>query len=169
MRIFALAVLSATAFAAAPAFAQDAAPGNVYVNLGYSHNWDDDIGNGLLGGRVGYQVNDNFAVEAEAGIGIVDDDFGGVNYSTDAALGAFVVATAPVSDNVTLLGRIGYTHSWQEAEIAGITIDEDDGSFGIGVGAQFAIDDVNAVRVDYTRYTENDGLNALGVSYVRKF
>jgi outer membrane immunogenic protein len=170
MRIFALAILAMTAFASAPAFSQDnPLAGRTYVAGGYDHTQSGDINTGVLAGTVGYNFTPNFAVEGNAGLGVNDDTIGGVKLRTTGQLGAFAVARAPVAERFEVLGRMGYVHQWAEAKAAGIKTESDDGSFAIGAGAQFNVDEANGVRVDYTRYTENDGRDGFAVSYVRKF
>ena len=167
MRFFALAILAVTAFASAPSFAQTM--GSTYVNGGYNHLQSGRINTGTVQGRVGYNLNPNFAVEGEAGLGVLSDDIGGVKVRTRGTLGAFAVATAPVADRFSLIGRAGYVQTWVEAKALGVKSEADDGSFAVGVGGQYMIDDVNGIRADYTRYTKDDGRDGLAVSYVRKF
>jgi outer membrane immunogenic protein len=174
MRIFALAILAATAFASAPSFAQTIAtsspiPANTYVNGGYNALQSGRINTGTVQGRVGYNFTPNFAVEGEAGLGGVTDNEAGVKLRTRGTLGAFAVATAPVAERFSLIGRAGYVQTWAEAKALGIKSERDDGSFAVGVGGQYMIDDANGIRADYTRYTKDDGRDGVAVSYVRKF
>lgn len=169
MRIFALAVLAATAFAAAPAFAQDSAAGQVYVNGGYNHFQVGKSDTGTLNGRIGYQISPNFAVESEGGFGINDDKVNNVTIKTRGSLGGFAVASAPVGERLSLMGRAGYVHRWTEAKAGSVKTKDDDGSFAVGVGGQYMFDDANGIRVDYTRYTEGKGSDGFAASYVRKF
>ena len=168
MRIFALAVLAITAFASAPSFAQDAA-GQTYINGGYNHFQTKTSDTGTLNGRVGYQFTPNFAVEGEGGIGVNDDKVNGVTVKTRGTLGAFAVVSAPVAERLSLIGRAGYVHRWSEAKAAGVKVKDDDGSFALGVGGQYMLDDANGLRLDYTRYTEGKGANGYTASFVRKF
>lgn len=168
MRIFALAVLAVTAFASAPSFAQDAA-GQVYINGGYNHFQTKTADTGTVNGRIGYQITPNFAVEGEGGFGVNDDKVNGVTVKNRGTLGAFAVASAPVAERLSLIGRAGYVHQWGEAKTGAVKVKDDDGSFAVGVGGQYMLDDANGIRVDYTRYTEGKGSNGYAVSYVRKF
>jgi outer membrane immunogenic protein len=174
MRIFALAILAATAFASAPSFAQTIAksspiPANTYVNGGYNNIQSGRINTGVYQGRVGYAINPNFAVEGEGSLGGGSDTLSGVNLRTRGTLGAFGVATAPVSERFSVIGRAGYVQTWAEAKAAGIKTQNDDGSFAVGAGAQYMLDEANGIRADYTRYTKDDGRDGVAVSYVRKF
>lgn len=174
MRFFALAILAVTAFASAPSFAQTAAASNPllsnnYVNGGYNHLQSGRINTGTVQGRVGHNFTPNFAVEGEAGLGGVSDTVGGVKVRTRGTLGAFAVATAPVADRFSLIGRAGYVQTWAEAKALGVKSEADDGSFAVGVGGQYMLDEANGIRADYTRYTKDDGRDGVAVSYVRKF
>jgi hypothetical protein len=169
MRAFVLAALStsvlATSMLAAPALAQDT---GTYANFGYTHVDNDDITNGLLGARYGYAVNPNFAVEGEAGIGVIDDTVLGVDVNTDFALGAFALARLPVSENLRLHARAGYQHQWVTAEAGSVKVEDDDGSFALGVGGQVDISDRSGIRADWTRQTDDD-IDTFAVAYVLKF
>jgi outer membrane immunogenic protein len=170
MRFFALAILAATAFASAPSFAQTVpALSNTYVNGGYNHLQSGKINTGTVQGRVGYNFTPNFAVEGEGGVGGVTDTVNGVKLRTRGTLGAFAVATAPVAERFALIGRAGYVQTWAQAKALGVKSESDDGSFAVGVGGQYMIDEANGIRADYTRYTKNDGRDGVAVSYVRKF
>ena len=174
MRFFALAILAVTAFASAPSFAQTASTAgpmmsNTYVNGGYNALQSGRINTGVAQGRVGYNFTPNFAVEGEAGLGGVTDKIGGVSLRTRGTLGAFAVASAPVAERFALIGRAGYVQTWAEAKALGVKSESDDGSFAVGVGGQYMIDDANGIRADYTRYTKDNGRDGVAVSYVRKF
>jgi outer membrane immunogenic protein len=174
MRFFALAILAATAFASAPSFAQTVNTNgpllsNTYVNGGYNNIQSGRINTGTIQGRVGYNFNPNFAVEGEGGIGGGTDTLNGVKLRTRGTLGAFGVATAPVAERFALIGRAGYVQTWAEAKALGVKSESDEGSFAVGVGGQYMIDEANGIRADYTRYTENNGRDGVAVSYVRKF
>ena len=165
MRVLALAALAATVIGATPALAQDTGS---YVNFGYSHVDADDITQGLIGARYGYNINPNFAVEGEAGIGVVDDTVAGVDVNTDFALGAYALARFPVTENLSPHGRAGYQHQWVTAEGFGVKADEDDGSFAIGVGGQVDLTETAGIRADWTRQTEDD-TDTFSVAYALKF
>jgi outer membrane immunogenic protein len=175
MRFFALAILAVTAFASAPSFAQTATASNplvgrTYVSGGYDHTQTAaKINTGTVSGRVGYNFTPNFGVEGQGGIGVNSDRLLGVEARTRGTLGAFAVASAPVAERLSLIGRAGYVHTWAEAKSGAVKVRGDDGSFAVGAGAQYMVDDANGIRADYTRYTEGKGADGFAVSYVRKF
>ncbi len=170
MRIFALALLATTALASTTSFARDnSVQSKTYINAGYNHFQANKSDTGTINGRVGYQYTPNFAIEGEGGLGINDDTVAGVDVRTRGTLGAFAVASAPIAERLTLMGRAGYVHKWTEAKTASTKSKDDDGSFAFGVGGQYMFDDANGVRLDYTRYTKDKGADGIAASYVRNF
>jgi outer membrane immunogenic protein len=141
-----------------------------YGNVGYSL-LDTEITNlGVLGGRVGYEFTPNFALEGEAGFGVVNKDIAGVEVKVDSTYGAFLVGKLPLAKNFELIGRVGYSHVNVSASGFGSSASADEGSAAYGIGAQYLFDGTNGIRGDFTRYEENDsGFNGYTVSYVRKF
>ncbi len=159
---------SLLALVSTAAFAQTM-PSNLYGNVGVTANDNDGVKTTSLSGKFGIEVNKNLAFEAEGGVGIDTDKIGAAEYKHKGDLGAYAVGQLPVNEKFSLLGRVGYHHVWDQVETSGVKVKGDDGSFAAGVGGQFMFDDKNGVRADYTRYTENDGMDNFAVSYVRKF
>jgi opacity protein-like surface antigen len=121
-----------------------------YAGAGYTQ-FDYDGGEvGAVTGRLGYKLNQNFAVEGEASAGVDDDDAVELNYNA----GAYAVGILPITQNFGVHGRIGY----QTTEVDTPLGDADDDGIGYGVGAtwrprgsQFGI------RADYTRLEGDEG------------
>jgi outer membrane immunogenic protein len=162
-----IAAITSATLLAGTSHAQDA--GKVYANLGYSFLAQDDVDLGAITARLGYDFTPNFAIEGEAGVGVSEESVLGVKIKVDSSLGAFLVGKVPVGENFELLGRMGYNHTWLSAKGFGASADADDGSFGVGIGAQYLFDGKNGIRGDYTRYTEGDGTDVFSINYVRKF
>ncbi len=167
---------SLLALASSAAFAQDK-PLNLYGNAGVTVNDNDGVQTTSLSAKIGTEINKYFAVEAEGGIGVDTDKLTSPNqtfaalgeYKHRGDLGAYAVGKYPVSDKFSLLGRVGYHHVWDQVKTGTATYKDDAGTFAAGVGGQFMFDENNGIRADYTRYTENDGMDNFAVSYVRKF
>jgi len=161
----ALAATALTAFAAS-AQAQDS---NVYINAGVQ-TFEFDTYNVV--GRVGYNFTENFGIEGEGSIGVVGEDETETRFGVDTkwSLGGFLVARAPVTEQVDLFARAGYTTVNIEVEGFGETEDVNADGFGIGGGIQYNFDAQNGVRLGYT-YVDGDGLEAdvIDLVYVRKF
>lgn len=161
---------------AAPALAQDPASARSYGTLGYSQLDGADGDLGAITGRIGTRFTPYLGVEGEASIGVRDDDisFGGVTGSLeheyDAA--AYLVAAAPVSENLELFARGGYGVTEVEAELAGFEETASGNSWNYGVGANWYFDGTNGLRADWTRRDfEDDGGEAdvYSLNYVRRF
>lgn len=170
-RLTALAATSIAALLASPALAQDA---GLYANVGLSEYTESNLDFILVGGRLGYSFNPTFAVEAEGGIGTQGTSLGVIKVDVDGTLGAYGVVRLPVSEAVSVLGRAGYQHYWASAEgtvpaLAGLEVDDDDGSFALGLGMEAMVNDKNGFRIDYTDYVDGDRSNSISVSYVRRF
>lgn len=169
------ALLIATIFATTIGAAANAQDLNIsyYGNAGLNQRHTDNTDTASLNAKIGAQLNKNFALEAEGGFGVTDDTVSNVKLKTQGNLGAYAVGFAPVNDKLSLLGRVGYHHTWAKATyevaIPEITTKDDDGSFAAGVGAQYMFDEKNGIRGDYTRYTKDDGVDNFAISYVRKF
>lgn len=199
--LFALSSLVATT-----AFADDKS--GVYVNAGITQLSADldltqteisgqivDLGDNslditMITGRLGYRLNDYFAVEGELGFGLGGDsinqivpvNIGGVgaNVDTNADLDVknysvgFVRAILPVSDQFDVFGRLGYGQATAEADVtaslAGISASssaqEKVSGLAYGVGGQFNFTEFDGIRADYTRLEET---NIISVSYARRF
>ncbi len=155
------------------------------VNLGVQ---DADIT--MISGRLGYRINDFFAVEGEAGFGLGGDDFdravpinvlGNIaNVDTNVTLDvknyyiAFARGILPVSEDFDLFARIGYGQATAEADIVGTfsgftasgSAEDDASGLAYGVGAQFNFTESDGIRADYTRLDET---NIISLAYSRRF
>jgi opacity protein-like surface antigen len=126
--------------------------------------------------RLGYQINEFLAVEGEGAVGVISDDTNGVDVKEDFALGAFVRAGVPVSEQFKLFGRVGYSFSQYGVSGGGISLSEDFDGFAFGGGAEFSLNDASAIRADYTAvdFGDKNGVNVgtadtFSLAYVRKF
>jgi outer membrane immunogenic protein len=152
-----LALVAGATSLALPAQAQQA---GLYVNGGLTHFSADDVDLGGLTGRVGYNFTPYVGAEAEASVGIIDDD----NVELDKAAGLFGVARWPLGEKFDLFARAGVSH-------VDVTGGEDEG-FAYGVGGNYWFTPVDGVRADYTRHNvDNAGgdVDALSLSYARRF
>lgn len=107
----------------------------------------DGHGSGVSGKVFGgYQVTPNFALEAGlADLGHVGDGDGRVK-----AHGEYIdaVGLAPVTDQWTLLGRLGLAH----VNVDSPRGDANGNGLKLGVGAQYAVTTNVAVRGEWERY-----------------
>jgi len=163
MKKLLIAAAAAAAFAAvaAPAFAADASQDvKVYGSIGYTALGDSSVTLGGAQARIGFRGT-NFGIEAEGTLGVAGDS----GIDLDSQYGAYLVGFLPVSDNVDLIGRVGYSHF--EVSAGGGSGGASTTNFGIG--AQFNMDDNNGFRADYTYMSGNGNGYMAGVSYVHTF
>lgn len=200
------AVLTLSALAAGTASADDKE--GVYVNIGVTQlgteqdltNTDvggqivdlgvQDLDITMLNGRLGYRLNDYFAVEGEVGFGVGGDSFSRdipvtlagttVTVPTDFELDvdnyyiAFAKGILPVGEQFDVFARVGYGQATAKGDItaslAGITAtgsaEDKADDIAYGVGAQFNFTDKDGIRADYTRLDKTD---ILSLAYARRF
>ena len=130
---------------------------------------------GAVTGRVGWRSG-YFGVEGEVSTGVKDDTTTTAGVTTDTDLdyqyAGYVTATAPVTPNLDIIGRVGYGQTKIETSTAGLATTDKADSVNYGVGAQYNWG-MNGIRGDYTRHDYRDSgvdaADAWTVSYVRKF
>ena len=161
-------VFLAGAAVAAVLLAPGAAHGeSAYGSVGYAHTRDDDAGAdmGALQGRLGVQATPMIGVEAEAARGVNNDDRG----KLDSQMGVYGVARAPVSRNLDVHARVGYSRVNEFGRGANAGNNLRDDGVGYGVGAQVNMNERWGVRGDWTRHDGNRDVDTVGASVVRKF
>lgn len=165
MKALLTAAAAAACLLATPAFAQG--PAAVYGNLGLTHT---DIQNGpsfeLVTARVGAKFVKYIGAEFEDSLAWEQGDVDGVSVKLQNDWAAYALGYIPVTDNVSVFGKVGYGSSKVKSE--GESTDLSGLRYGAGIEAYF--DDANGVRIDYTR-ADNDDVNAdaYTIAYVRKF
>ena len=168
--------LALTAAFAASAHAAEA-PGSWTGEIGAAvAHTSEDVDVNLTGVQLrgGYQINPNFAVEAEASFGIGDDkdDATGIKFKQQYEVGAFVDGFVPVNENFELLGRVGYATSKIKATLGGLSATDTVSGAAAGVGLRyFPGAGANGVRVDYTHYffDKDSAVDAGSITWVHKF
>jgi opacity protein-like surface antigen len=111
------------------------------------------------GGYLGYQINDNFAVEAGAQY-LGSFDVRGTSVSA-SAYNASVLAGVPLNPNFSIYGRLGIGSVTDAAN--GTTAKVSKAVYG--VGAKYNIDKNLAVRAEYTRLKSDTGTFGVGLQY----
>ncbi|MFS2318500.1 porin family protein [Maricaulis sp. D1M11] len=166
LRTIALSAVSAIAVAAG-AQAQDWT-----LEAGYEYIDADIVNLNTVALRAGYDFNDYFGVEGQANFGLTDDDVNiagtNVDISMDYAFSGFLVAQYPVTEQLNVFARAGYTYAEIDADVANITVSDDDSAAAFGVGAEYFFTERSGVRFDYTRY-DFDDFDGFSLSYVHRF
>ena len=144
----------------------------------------------MINGRLGYRLNDFFAVEGEVGFGLGGDDFDrtipvdvlGSTLNVDANVEldvknyyiGFARGIFPVTESFDIFARAGYGKATAKADIigtvAGFTASgsASDNASGLayGVGGQYNITAHDGIRADYTRL---DNTDIISLAYSRRF
>lgn len=175
MKTLVLAATAACALLAAPAIASAQESPSFYGTIGYTNlhiDADDiDVNLGGIEGRVGVAVNQYFAFEGEAAIGIADDTVDVLGTPVDVSMnwtfGAYAVVTLPVSEQFQVFGRLGYATTEFEADAGGGSASDSGGDYAFGVGAQAFFTANDGVRFDWTARGED--ASSWSIAYVRKF
>ncbi len=154
---------AALAVVAAPVASQAQ---EIYGTVGYANVEADDASVGAIQGRLGYKFNPYVGIEGEAAFGVSGDTVGGVDVDLQHEVGGFLVGFAPVTPNVDLFARVGYTSTRSETSLG----DVDSDGVAWGVGGQYHFSDRDGVRLDWTRH-DYDAADAdvWALSYTRKF
>jgi OOP family OmpA-OmpF porin len=180
-----LAVLAALAVSV-PAFAADTG-GYVFGMFGQTKVKDFDFGPGFstddtgtgfkIGG--GYAFHRNFGVEAAyVDLGKATATLGAQSAEFKASgLSVVAVGMLPVSNQVTLLGRLGVINAKVKVSAPGFSDDTTDMKTTFGIGASYSFTPQIAVRADYDVYqklgdnatTGESDINMLSVGVVYKF
>ena len=153
-----------------------------YGGINYMHTTADfagiaDATMGVLTLKGGQELNDNFAVEARAGIGITDDDLvPGVTMETDYVWGIYA-RPGFRAGNANVYGLLGFAGVEGTMTVAGdpsASGSEDETDFSYGAGVEVMVTDKMGISFEYMVLpgfdiapgldVEIDSLN-LGVSF----
>jgi opacity protein-like surface antigen len=176
----------------------------VYVSGGASYlEFDGDNGVdtevSAITGRAGMKFNSWLSLEGDASFGLEDGDFdfsgaeddfdlddnsdGDVadvinapgDFGMDYMVGAFVRASAPLSESFALYGRAGYSFAEVESKVttpggATLTLGDSESGASFGAGAELRFTERQSARLDYT-FTDFDlaEASALGLMYQFRF
>ena len=172
----AAAAVSAAALTASAASAQTLSAPAFYGNIGYAAVDTDPATLGAIALRGSARLHPNFGIEGEAAFGVKDDNFTVAGVRAKAELkhefAAYGVGYLPINEKFDLLARVGYGTTKIGVKAAGVSASDSDESWNYGVGAQYAFDGANGVRVDYTRHDfgkGGDDADVWSIAYVRKF
>jgi hypothetical protein len=173
LKIAAMSAIALVAAFAGAAQAQDA--GKYYVEGGYANVDFNGENFGAANFGAGIKFNKYLGAEANAAFGISEQSYTEqgitVDVKVDNIVAAYLVGAYPVSENVELLGRIGFLRGELSGKSGSTKVSIDDDAFAAGVGVRyFPNGGVHGVRADFTRadFDGND-VDQLSVSYVRRF
>lgn len=116
-------------------------------------------------GKVGYNLYENFGVEARVGIGVKKDTINGVDNKWKSVGGVYVKPQLPLGSSVNLFGLLGYGIAKQEIGNSSLTSK----GLSYGLGASYNLMENWSVGIDAVRYATEDKADsnayAVGVDY----
>ena len=162
--------------------------GGVYANIGteflIADAGQDDFNSGNLVARVGYEISNNFAIEGQGALGVLDDeftdDFDGTtaDVGVGTSFGGFLVAKTEAGDDLNIFARLGYHATEISVSSGSVSVGVDTDGFAGGAGIEYMLSASSGVRIEATYYDfggKVDGENidgsaiGLGASYLIKF
>jgi opacity protein-like surface antigen len=172
-----IALVSALALAAISAQAQ------TYGEIGYTSSTYKGTEEGsslqaspsLIRGILGYELDQNLAVEGIAAFGIgdatlkVDGDSVDAKVKANNAFGVYLKPKMKLNDAIEIFGRVGYARLKATATADGESDSTTVNGFSYGAGLSYAIDPKTSLNVDYMQYHNKGGVTingfTLGVGY----
>ena len=150
----------------------------------------EDVDVTFFNGRLGYRINEFFAIEGEIGFGLGGDEFDrvvpidvlGTPVNVDANISgdvdnyyiAFARGILPIADQFDIFARIGYGEATGEASVVGMvagltgagSVSDNVSGVAYGVGGQYNLTANDGIRADYTRLDDTD---IISLAYSRRF
>lgn len=137
-----------------------------YVTAGYTREDSRQLDLNAIGGRIGARFGSYVGIEGEANFGLGHDRFvyaapcsGPVcplgpifldQAKLDNSEAIYAVGYLPITDDFDVFARVGYGNSnYSSGPVLSRGFNEQ--SFNFGGGAQYFVDGMNGIRVDYTR------------------
>ena len=152
-----IVIASALALMASASFAQTAPSVYAGVDVGTLDIDDYDGSETTAGVFVGYNFNENFALEG--GYRQAKFDFFKVKQTSLSVIG-----TLPLSNGFNVYGRLGYNDINTKVTNSAYTVDVDSGAV-YGVGAGYAFTPTISGRVEYQKPTSDSSIIMAGLSF----
>lgn len=152
-----IAIAGALALMASTSFAQTAPKAYAGVDVGTVDIDGFDDNETAAGGFVGYNFNENFALEG----GYRQANFDAFKLKQTSLS---VIGTLPLSNGFNVYGRLGYNDINVKANGSSFTGDVDSGAL-YGVGAGYAFTPTISGRVEYQRPTSDASIITAGIAF----
>ena len=114
--------------------------------------------------RVGYQINEFFAVEGRLGTGLDSDKLHGVKVDIENVYGAYLKAGIPTAVGLYPYAVLGATHGELKASARGYSDTGDDDDISYGVGVDYWVVPNVSVGLEYMKYLDMDNYEVSGIS-----
>ena len=156
-----IVIASALALIASASFAQTAPSVYAGVDVGTSKGDGDNYGDRetSAGGFVGYNFNENFAIEAGYR-SLYDKDGAKVRQAAFSGL-----AIMPLSNGFNVYGRLGYNRLSGEVEVGNVTYKDHESKVLYGAGVGYAFTPTISGRVELQKPNSDFTNLSVGVSF----
>ncbi|MGP3790327.1 outer membrane beta-barrel protein [Pseudomonas sp. B392_1p] len=119
-----------------------------------------------LGYKLGYQANQNFAVEARLGTGLFDDSVDHRTYEIDNYAGLYAKAILPLNHNFSVYGLVGYSRAELKTYTRyGMVNDWSDRDVSSGLGLDIGIERNLSINLEWINLVEDVDLLSFGINY----
>ncbi len=137
--------------------------GGVYARYSEPAAW---FTSGVANLKLGYNINENFAIEGMVGRSLVDTNFyaGSTRVSAriDNMISGYVKVKAPLSQNAEIFGRFGFTNGSISANTRFGSGWVSGSSASYGGGVQFNTSTNTYFTLDYMSYYNGNGVSVTG-------
>jgi len=153
------------------------AQAQTYGEIGYTTVSFDDSSFGstwksspkALRGLVGYELNENLAIEGMIGLGLGNDGIKvkgqnvlGANLKIDNMYGVYITPKVKLANNLEGFVRAGYAHVKGTVSDNGQSSSGSESGFSYGLGARYAFDKNMSLNFDYMSYLDKSNAKATG-------
>lgn len=159
-----LAGLYSTAYAADAPAGQGAYVGGVYSFIDYKESGIPAVKPKAIALMVGWQFNQNLAVEGRIGAGAGSDDLDGIDIKVDSYYSGLLRGTVPMTDSFNLYAIAGVTSGKLKASAAGVTVSDSETKASYGIGVEFVVQKQSGISVEWGRFLSGDGYTADAIS-----
>ncbi|MNJ63351.1 outer membrane protein X [compost metagenome] len=119
-----------------------------------------------LGYKLGYQANQNFALEARLGTGLFDDSVDHRTYEIDNYAGLYAKAILPLNHNFSVYGLVGYSRAELKTYTRhGIVNDWSDRDVSSGLGLDITVERNLSINLEWINLVEDVDLLSFGINY----
>lgn len=132
---------------------------------------------GAITGIAGYQVNENLSLEGLLAFGVggseakINGAGSGVDIKVGTGVGFFARASANVTDDLQLFGRLGWQHSSLKLSGQGGSVSDSGSDLAYGFGANYNLSKSSYLQASWMSYYNKDStkISGFGLSYGLRF
>lgn len=128
----------------------------------------DDASLTFLGGNIGKEFNDYLSAELRFSFGAGSDSVEALGQEVDVKLnrlyGIYLRGGVSASDSFYPYAVIGFSNAKVTASVSGFSASDTGSDSSFGVGAEYRIDEKQALNLEYMSYIDKDGIEISGFS-----